>query len=294
MATYCLLSTGEGAGLIALQVETSELNEAMNVTKEFDDQKTYDKLECHNNWLGFLGEQKFNSWLDSKAVPHVWNKFVKKGWDDADFVVNNQTIDVKTTFDTSLWFQKPKFDVYVFSRMNEESKDKLYLIGWVTKAELITLVLAGEAQIVQREFDGVKRLDYCVGVDELHNMSGLLSYLSASKQDSMTENNMKTCEQCEGKFVEKGDWQKVCVQCFVENKNKVVQAGQKPQVQTLKFQGNPDKENRMVRMNALNNSMALYTGLVESKLTGPAEMTVAVQTVKSLAKEFIRFIETGE
>ena len=152
--------------MIKIPVSNSDIDYCRGTIVEFDGIKTYNKLECRNNWIGLLGEKKFHQWLNSEGIEASWENFVKKGWDEPDFIIKKEfkeiTIDVKTTYDTKMWFQKPVFDVYVFARLNANNED-IILIGFITGKRMQELINNRKVKIVERE----GRHDFCIMIEHL-------------------------------------------------------------------------------------------------------------------------------
>lgn len=148
--------------MIKLQIPKQYIEIAKTQTVEFDSIKVYEKLQCKSNWIGRLGEIMFASWLTNKDISFDEVPFVKKGFEDPDLIVNGKSIDVKTTFDTKMWLQKPKHDLYIFCRVNEEA-DSFYIVGYITKKEIEEKIARNNILIKERE----ERKDYIVLVSEL-------------------------------------------------------------------------------------------------------------------------------
>jgi hypothetical protein len=140
-----------------------EVKKAKEEIKVFDEQKTFDKFSCNNNFLGVLGEMVFTRWLKENHLPFIHVKFVKKSWDDEDFVIDYKKVDIKTTFDTKMWFQKAIHDIYILSRVNDDLKT-LFVLTYITKHRLEKLLSEGKIEIIERE----GRKDYVVYISQMH------------------------------------------------------------------------------------------------------------------------------
>jgi len=120
---------------LKLPISLEQLLSAKKQQKEFDAQKTYDKFKCDTNYIGLLGEMVLNDYLEAEGVDFKWVKFNKQGWNDPDFVIDNKTIDLKTTFSDVMWIQKEKFDIYLYAQINK-GQNELTLKGWLSKEEI--------------------------------------------------------------------------------------------------------------------------------------------------------------
>jgi hypothetical protein len=140
-----------------LTITSEEVSEAKRITKEFDAQKTYNKFVCNTNYIGLLGETILTKYLISQHIKHEHIEFVKKGWNQPDFIINGKSIDLKTTYSDSMWFQEPKYDIYIYSRMSNDDSS-LEVIGYVTKEDMIKYKQDGTANAVTRN----GRTDYVI------------------------------------------------------------------------------------------------------------------------------------
>tara|TARA_R110000803_G_C11716339_1_gene287601 strand:- start:3 stop:482 length:480 start_codon:yes stop_codon:yes gene_type:complete len=140
---------------IDIPIRLNQIRAAKLEQEKFDLQKTYDKFKCDTNYIGLLGEMVFNEFLKTKAYDFKWFEFTKQGWDDPDFIINNKTVDLKTTFSDSMWIQQEKFDVYIYAQINK-AEDVLSIKGWLTKDNIRKAKEKHQCNIVRR--DG--RVDY--------------------------------------------------------------------------------------------------------------------------------------
>lgn len=154
--------------MIRIPITPQEIERAKELTKDFDSQKTFNKYECNNNYLGILGEIKFNELLNKENINHRWIGFIKKNWNEPDFIIGSIGMDIKTTFGFELMVQSPKFDMYIFSRVNEDLKEHL-IIGGITKASIERLITNGTAE--KRHYSGKEyyfiKINYLVPIEEL-------------------------------------------------------------------------------------------------------------------------------
>ena len=130
--------------MIKIPITEEDIIKAKRVTALFDSQKTHNKFVCSNNWIGVLGEMKFNEFLESKGLVFEWLDFVKTGTGDPDFRLNGKDYDLKTQTTTYLALPYVSFDNYIFSRVNKDSKDFLYLIGVISRKKIERLISAGK------------------------------------------------------------------------------------------------------------------------------------------------------
>lgn len=155
--------------MIKVSIKPEEITQAHKESDELDAIKTYEKFNCKNNFIGRLGEIVFERFLHDNQIPHITVSFVKKGWEDEDFVIDGKKVDIKTTFDTKLWFQKPVFDIYIFTRLNDDMKE-LFIISYIKKAKLERLISEGKLEIIKRE----DRQDYVVMIEQMSPIEELL------------------------------------------------------------------------------------------------------------------------
>ena len=120
-------------------ITDKDITNAKKVMQDFDAQKTYEKLECANNWFGYLSEYKFKEYASNLGVVFNWNNFLKPNFDEPDFTINKKSIDIKCTKDFALWLQEPKFDYYVLALISRDEKE-LSICGWLDKEAIIKLI----------------------------------------------------------------------------------------------------------------------------------------------------------
>jgi hypothetical protein len=125
--------------MIRIPLTPEMIQEAKDEQKKFDAQKTWNKFPSPNNYIGLLGEMALDIHLTSLGLDHEWVAFNKQGWKHPDFRYNGLTIDMKTTFDTKMWNQKPKWDIYVMGHIPEHKK-YLEIRGWLTKGKMEKLM----------------------------------------------------------------------------------------------------------------------------------------------------------
>jgi hypothetical protein len=121
---------------LTIEVSDEQLHQAMRTQKEFDAQKTHDKLSAGSNYVGYLGEMVFNQHLENINTPKEWKQYVTPSWEDPDFVINGHSIDLKTTYDYGgMWFQEVNHSIYIAARMLKSNK-KMIVLGWIGGDEL--------------------------------------------------------------------------------------------------------------------------------------------------------------
>lgn len=147
---------------IRIPIQRNEIEEAKAQTIIFDEQKIYDKFQCRNNYIGLLGEIVFDRWMTENKIPHEWVEFTKKDWNSPDFIIQNQTIDLKTTYDIKMWIQKPSFDRYIYARVNEDLNE-LFVLRATTGIKLQKLIDRNLLEIVVRG----NRKDYVVEMEKM-------------------------------------------------------------------------------------------------------------------------------
>jgi len=152
-----------------------DLSYAKKTTEEFDSIKTHNKLDTHTNYLGVLGEMYFQKHLSKNKIPYEWIKFLKSNYTEPDFFVNKYSIDVKTTYNLSLFVQKATWDVYVLIVVEPGDK-KLSICGWLPKSEIEKLI-KNKKYSVKRE----SSIDYAIPCDKLFVMKDLEDYLKKDK-----------------------------------------------------------------------------------------------------------------
>lgn len=148
--------------MITIEIKQEEVEQAKKTMIEFDLQKTYDKFKCKSNYIGLLGEMVFDRYLTENNIKHTWSEFVKQGWNSEDFTVGDTTIDLKTTYSDSMWYQYPKFDIYIYAQITRD--DKLLIVNsWMTKGMLEAAKTNGNAKAVTRG----SRVDYVISPNEM-------------------------------------------------------------------------------------------------------------------------------
>ena len=147
--------------VIRIVVFDELINQAKEITKQFDAQKDYEKFECSNNWYGILGELIFKNYLEENKIPFNHIDFVKKGWEDPDFIINGKKIDVKTTKDYNLFIpenqKSGKYDYYVLITFCEET-NTAYIQGYITDKKAISTKLKCEHHGKTYKIIGLERL----------------------------------------------------------------------------------------------------------------------------------------
>jgi len=147
---------------ITIKINESEVVEAKTKTAEFDKQKTHDKFVCKTNYIGLLGEMVLDRYFSEQNIEHEWVSFVKQGWNEPDFKINGLTIDLKTTYSDSMWFQQPKFDIYIYAQISKDNSS-LVLTSWMDKEGLSLAKTNGKAKAVKR----YNRVDYVINPSEM-------------------------------------------------------------------------------------------------------------------------------
>jgi len=142
---------------IKIAIKQEEVEQAKKETAEFNAQKTYNKFKCNTNYIGLLGEMVYDRYLTEQKVEHEWVTFNKKGWNEPDFNINGKSFDLKTTYSDSMWFQQPKFDVYIYAQITRDNKF-LLVSSWMTKEMLEEAKTSGKADAVTRG----NRVDYVI------------------------------------------------------------------------------------------------------------------------------------
>lgn len=150
--------------LIAIKPEEVVL--AKQITTEFDKQKTYDKFQCNTNYVGVLGEIVFDRFLNEQEIYHTWVKFIKKDPNKPDFIINNVSIDLKTTYSDSMWFQNPIFDVYIYAQISTDNK-YLVINNFICKEGLIAYMNSTSVITVKRG----DRIDYVIKPNNMFDIS---------------------------------------------------------------------------------------------------------------------------
>jgi hypothetical protein len=155
---------------LILDISINQLNRSKKEQAIFDSQKTHDKFKCKNNYIGYLGELVFNEYLKKTGLNYEWICYTKKNWDSPDFIVNNKSVDLKTTFSNSMWIQEEKFDTYIYAQINK-LETQMEIIGWLSKQDITNIKKKKLCNIVKRG----NRKDY---VFKQSLMKDFLSYLN--------------------------------------------------------------------------------------------------------------------
>lgn len=140
-----------------IEIKKEEVELAKEITSSFDAQKTYNKFNCPTNYIGVLGEIVFDRFLTENGIEHLWVPFIKKDPNMPDFFIKNVAIDLKTTYSDSMWFQEPKFDIYIYAQISSDDKF-LYVNNFISKQGLINYKNSSEATKVTRG----ERMDYVI------------------------------------------------------------------------------------------------------------------------------------
>ena len=148
--------------MLRIPIRKEDVEWAKKETAKFDEQKTYEKLDCDTNYIGLLGEITFHRWMERSGIIHEWMDFVKQGWDEPDFKMGEIGMDLKTTFDNKGWLQNGKFDIYLFSRVNEDLKE-LFVLGFLKGKRVEKLII--EEKLEKRMRQG--RIDYVVPINKM-------------------------------------------------------------------------------------------------------------------------------
>lgn len=161
--------------MIKIPISVDDVQIAKDTIKLFDEQKTHDKFLCENNYLGVLGEMVFKRFLKEQGIVFSSFPFVKKNWDEPDFIIKGKGVDLKTTFDTCLWAQNGKFDEYIFSRINSFEMNELILIGVITGKKIQRMIDEGTANKVTRFANTNPRDDYVFFIKDMKLIEDWLS-----------------------------------------------------------------------------------------------------------------------
>ena len=143
--------------MIKIPIKQEEVEEAKKTMAKFDAQKTYNKFVCKTNYIGLLGEMVLDRYLNENNVNHEWIEFVKKGWNEPDFKINGKSIDLKTTYSDSMWYQNAICDIYIYAQMSQDNQF-LLIKSWDTKENLEKSKSSGKAKAVTRG----SRVDYVI------------------------------------------------------------------------------------------------------------------------------------
>jgi hypothetical protein len=145
-----------------------EIEQAKSIAKDFNAQKTYNKFECHNNYIGFLGEIAFAKLLKLNDIEYTWINLVKPNWDNPDFIIGGKTFDIKTTTGDSLWIQEPKWDYYILANY-VPLQNHIDFLGYIYKDRL-TNIISNNPRVVVRE----NRSDYVLDYTKLSGINMLI------------------------------------------------------------------------------------------------------------------------
>ena len=149
--------------MIQINVLPKEVEQAKRITAEFDAQKTYNKFECSHNYIGYLGELVLDRYLTDNDISHEWVCFVKQGWTQPDFKINGLSVDLKTSYTSGLWFQRPIYDVYIQAQLNEDNTI-LTINGCISKELLANAQVSGKARKIEKN----DRTDYVYDASKLY------------------------------------------------------------------------------------------------------------------------------
>jgi hypothetical protein len=119
-----------------ISITATDLERSKQMRDALDAHKTYDKIKCANNYIGALGELKLDSYLASKGYNYEWHEYINNSYDCPDFIMDKATIDLKTTYSDSLWFQQPKHDIYIHAQMSPDNTF-LQLSGFILKQDML-------------------------------------------------------------------------------------------------------------------------------------------------------------
>lgn len=157
--------------MIQIDVKPEEVEQAKRMAIEFDAVKHYEKFKCKNNYIGILGEIVFHRYLTEQGVDHEWSDFIQPDMSRYDFKIHGHTVDLKTTYTDGLWFQKPKFDIYVMAKMFKNNK-VMVIRGWMTREQMIDALNNGDAEAIKREF----RTDYVIDFYKLNPIDKKITF----------------------------------------------------------------------------------------------------------------------
>jgi hypothetical protein len=148
--------------MIIIPVLPEEIERAKTEIVEFDRLKGYDKFICKTNYIGLLGEMVFDRYLTEQGIEHTWIQFTKegKGFNQPDFIIGGRTVDLKTTFSDTMWFQTPVFDIYIYAQLIDEV---LFIRGWMFREDMVAAKSSGLATPVFRD----NRVDYTITTEHM-------------------------------------------------------------------------------------------------------------------------------
>lgn len=165
--------------MILIPISEDEILKAKTIRDEFDGMKTYDKFKCSNNYIGILGEIVLDRYLTEQNISHTWIPFIKKEatFSKPDFLINNMSIDLKTTYSDVMWFQEPKFDIYIYAQVSPDNRF-LLVKGLTTGILLQQYINNGLAKTVYRG----TRVDYIISNEYMMDIElSYLQYLSVEE-----------------------------------------------------------------------------------------------------------------
>lgn len=148
--------------MLVRKVSQCQIEHSKEVADSFDKIKVYNKIDCVNNWKGYLGELVFEDYLKENGINHTWHNFVKNTYEYPDFTINGEDIDVKVSDDGNLWIQEPKWDKYILMRY-EERLSSMIILGYIQRYSLKAKIETGKAKQVIRG----KRKDYVLKLTDL-------------------------------------------------------------------------------------------------------------------------------
>lgn len=98
-----------------------------------------------------MGEIVVDRFLTDKGINHTWVPFNKdiSTFNDPDFILFNKTVDLKTTYSDSMWFQNTKFDIYIYSTISDDDS-QLYIISYLSSNMLKEFISSGIVKVVVR------------------------------------------------------------------------------------------------------------------------------------------------
>ena len=150
--------------MIVIDIREEEVLKAKELRDILDSNKSYNKIDCPNNYIGILGELVFHRYLIEQGIPHTWVDFNKpnKGFNEPDFFIGNLSIDIKTTYSEVMWFQKPKHDIYIYIQVAKDN-GVLRIYSWLTKNQLYDAINSNIVRKVLRD----NRTDYIISPKDM-------------------------------------------------------------------------------------------------------------------------------
>ena len=167
--------------MISIELTKQDIELAKSEAERFNSFKTWNKYKCCNSWMGFVAERKFNGWLLDNELNFTW--FAEKdGYaNNPDFLISGLSVDIKTTTKFVMFVDtKIKFDLYVFSRINEQDLKYLYLVGFVTRKDVVKLINAGKCRLISYA-DGNKY--YEILIEYMKPIEGFAAFIEQKKGD---------------------------------------------------------------------------------------------------------------